>query len=313
MKKLVLHLLFFFSLCQCFAQSAYIDPKASSSSSKKYHNDSICPYFLDNNAVPKEIDFEKVDRFVYKECPYCYANVPYDKCNKLYIAEYKSEFYELNLNKKTIDTLSGDCSRFEQKVFGGKLLVGVFHEELNESKRRNIVDSHVNSNLSNVLSIASIGQAVLTNQWHWASILSHRAALDLEYSNGLTKTAESLDIVISFSNISEDEITFNDENRGSVWHLLPGETIRFSSFDIFDGKYRVEFSSPGVKDVSFLYFNTTNYVLKVRPTLIDKEFIYFPNPPQEAFVKHYIDVDDYKKQATPYRMSRKDHHIEMIK
>lgn len=295
------------------AQVLYIEKDHSISDIEYYHNDPLCPYFVGNVFDTQESNSIQLQKFHLSECPHCYQGKDFRKSQKLYVPRYATNFVENNIISEETDSLISNQILSQKQVLGGKLLVSISHESVNNAKIKSIIEAHESENMAKVATIASVfslGLSLPAGHYlntYVASLRTQNCAALVQLNNNYSKTAESLVISVIIENKSDHEIALWDEKQGRTFHILPSKYIAFYSYDLFDGVLRVEDEFAQSKEISYLRFNTKNYLIKVRPYQIDKEYFFIKCPDVNTFTSHYIEADEIKKDLVSYKVSREDY------
>lgn len=295
------------------AQVLYIEKGHNISDIEYYHNDPLCPYFVGNIFDPQETNLVQLQKYHLEECPHCYQGKDFRKSQKIYVPRYVSYFIETNLISGTSDSLVSNQILSQKQVLGGKLVVSITHEAVSISKIKSIIEAHEAENVAKIATIANVvssGMSLSKGNRLSAYVSSLRAqncAALVQINNDLSRTTESLIISVIIENKSEHEIALWDEKQGRSFHILPGKYIIFSSFDLFNGVIRVEDEFAPSREISYLSFNSKNYLLKIRPYQIDKEYFYINCPDVYTFSNHYIEADEIKKDLVSYKVSRENY------
>lgn len=172
----------------------------------------------------------------------------------------------------------------------GKVKITLQHEIVTAEKSSTIKNNKMAESaaaLSMAFSSIAASTAAATRNpiGYLNGVCTFKRAESALYVAALNRT-ESSDIFISltFENVSDDEISINNAYNGSVFYILPGETIVFNFINDINLSFRMQFnlSNPNIVDTDRIEIISTAVAQRVDRECYDSKYWIIKGRPKES-------------------------------
>lgn len=312
MKNFLTTLFLMLCIACAYAQqdSIIVDYTQEVNYKKEFHYTHVtkqCTYLLCNDNRAIKVPISMAEKLKLEPCPYCTGGKDYElKVGSQYIPIYFSSIHEFKADSEE------KSSQYWTEAEGGRdskyglIWFGIVHERLTNNKISAIKSAHAAVILSSIAAGMSATASVLSSAQgnfhsaHTSLFNATNSTINAGFASAISKSAEDFEIVALVKNISDREVQVNNESRGLVWHLLPGQAIEFGGVNSFSELIRIESKTADSTEVSYCEFVVKNHLLKVKPLTQKELWRTFRSLPFERSQAHFLDPDEKNANSILY-------------